>query len=446
MKYRRRAICVLLLKPVAKKNMGQRIGKTCFVLWMMAAACSILTSSALAGIAVSPMQQWVTAKPGQDAFFNITVTNTLRGPQTISQAASVEIIDFEVSPDGGISFGKEFAHPRSAAKFITLADGDDKFVLEPGQSKQIKAKVSVPMNCDGDYWAAAMVKLLNPQKDAKGVVINLQTASGVFIHVQRRSYTARGSITDANIILPDFAARSDPNRRGGIFENSALQITSELKNDGVTAFLGDGKAYLYSGKMKRFASIPLHAARRQIFPGQSRIFTGVLSDALPEGTYKMRVIFEPTPQHNDGDMLGIGRKIVRDFDFTVDSRLAQKWPQKSNSAQVQRLKYDPDGLKLSVTAGRFTAVSLLIENIGVSTVAVKTHFGQSAVKDWFSSESDRTTFGPNMKRNIVFSLNVPRDAQPGDYTGVLMLEAQRSTVGPEDVTQKMSIPINITIT
>ena len=149
---------------------------------MIVALLFAATSPAWGGIAVSPLQQWVTAKPGKEASFAITVTNTARGTQTVPQAISVETIDFDINSNGSILFGSQFAHPRSAVKMITLENGG-RLVLAPGESSQIKGKVSAPLDGDGDYWCAVMIKILSPQKSAKGVTVNLQTASGVFIDV-----------------------------------------------------------------------------------------------------------------------------------------------------------------------------------------------------------------------------------------------------------------------
>ncbi len=412
---------------------------------MIAAIFGFIVESAFGGVAVSPLQQWITVKPGKEAFFAVTVTNTIREQQTFPQTVMVELVNFEITPQGGISFGKELTHPRSALQFITFQNDIGQFVLEPGQSKEIKAKVSAPFNADGDYWAAVMIKLVNPQKDAKGVTVNLQTASGIFIHIPRKNYTPQSSISNADITLPELSESADPNQAVADLQKSTLQINAELKNDGAVTFLGNGKAYLYTDKMKRFASIPLHTIRRQIFPGQSRIFTGVLSEAVGPGVYKMRVIFEPVLQNNDDDTMSNGRTIFKDLDVIVSRELAGQWSKKSSSGKPQQLKYQPQELKLTLTAGRFTSVSVLVENSGLDTVTMKMSFDKTAVKDWFSSESDHTTFGPNMKRNIVYSLNIPKDVQTGDYTGALILQAERSGVNTQDVTEKITIPIVITI-
>jgi hypothetical protein len=190
--------------------MEKRIAKI-YALGMIAVILGFAAELALGGIAVSPLQQWVTVKPGKEAFFAVTVTNTIREQQTSPQTVAIELVNFEITPQGGISFGKEFTHPRSALKLITLQDDDGQFVLEPGQSRQIKAKVSAPINADGDYWGAVMIKIINPQKNAKGVTVNLQTASGIFIHVPRKNYTPQGVISNANITLPDFSENTDPN-------------------------------------------------------------------------------------------------------------------------------------------------------------------------------------------------------------------------------------------
>jgi hypothetical protein len=41
------------------------------------------------------------------------------------------------------------------------------FVLKPGESRAVKGTVTVPIDADGDYWAAAMVELGKPQKKRK---------------------------------------------------------------------------------------------------------------------------------------------------------------------------------------------------------------------------------------------------------------------------------------
>jgi hypothetical protein len=418
---------------------------TIYILGMIAVILGITVESAFGGIAVSPLQQWITVKPGKEAFFAVTVTNTIRDQQASPQTVAVELVNFEITPQGGISFGKEFTHSRSALQLITFQDDQGQFILAPGQSKEIKAKVSAPINADGDYWAAMMIKLVNPQKDVRGVTVKLQTASGIFIHVPRRNYTSQGVIGNADITLPDFSENMDPNQTTADSQKATLQVNAELKNNGVVTFLGNGKAYLYTDKMKRFAAIPLHTIRRQIFPGQSRIFSGVLSDAIAPGTYKMRVIFEPVLQVNEGDTADNGRTVFKDLDFTVSRELAGQWSKKDSSNKTQQIKCEPQELKLTVTAGRFTSVSLLAENSGLDTVTMKMSFDKTAVKDWFSSESDYTSFGPNMKRNIVFSLNIPKDVQTGDYTGTLVLEAERSGINTQDVIEKTKIPIKITI-
>ena len=415
------------------------------VLMIIAAGLCIGAGSAFGGIAVSPMQQWVTVKPGQESSFVVTVTSTLREAQSSSQTLAVEAVDFEIAPEGGISFGKEFSHSRSALKLISVGEGDGQFVLEPGQSRQIKAKVSAPLSADGDYWGAILVRIANPQKDAKGITVNLQTASGIFIHVPRKNSTERGCVIRTDVNMPNIAAAT-ANQNGEESEEAGLRVTAELKNEGVVTFLGEGQAYLYTDKMKRCASMPMHASRRQIFPGQSRIFAGVLKDAVSAGSYKMRVAFNAVSQNNDSDSGGQGRTIIKDLDFTISPEVARQWSEKIGADKPEQLKVRPEEIKLTAAAGRFTSVSVLVENAGISTVKVKSLFGQSPIKNWFSSESDITTFGPNMKRNIVFSLSIPKDTESGQYSGTLVLEIQRSGVDGKDAIKEMTVPISIKVT
>ena len=162
----------------------------------------VCSADSIAGMAVSPLQQWVTVKPGKEASFSVTVTNTNRGPETRPCTVSVSVVDFTVSPQGRLSFGAHLKHSRSAVEWFTFNASE--FILEPGESKEIKARVSAPASADGDYWAAIMVKLDNSKKQNKGVMVNLQTASGVFVHVARRNYIEWGNVTDANVVMPEF--------------------------------------------------------------------------------------------------------------------------------------------------------------------------------------------------------------------------------------------------
>jgi hypothetical protein len=405
----------------------------------------VCSGDSIAGMAVSPLQQWVTVKPGKEAVFSLTVANTKRGPETRPCTVSVSVVDFTVSAQGNLSFGAQLKHSRSAVEWITFNASE--FILESGESKEIKARVSAPANADGDYWAAIMVKLDNSKKQNRGVMVNLQTASGVFVHVARRNYIERGSVIDANVIIPEFG-------QGEIFaeesaweetiqeveKERAFRIKAEVKNDGLVAFLASGKAFLYSGNWRRAASIALYTRRRRIFPGHSRWFSGVMSQPLPAGQYKVRVFFDCDSKY--------GRKISRDMEFSISDEVARQWAENFTDSDVQVVEIEPKELNLTVTAGRFTAARLLVANQGLSTVSIRCRLEENGVPEgWLELKSAEVTLDRNMRRSVVCFVRIPPDAKAGQYKGTLHLEVERSglTVQGKSNCQRHEIPICVSV-
>ncbi|HUT28643.1 MAG TPA: hypothetical protein VMX13_02540 [Sedimentisphaerales bacterium] len=421
-----------------------------FICWIKAAlvvyAFLVCCADSIAGMAVTPLQQWVTVKPGKEASFSLTVSNTNRETETRLCTVGVSVVDFTVSPQGTVSFGAQLKHPRSAVEWITFNPSE--FILEPGESKEIEARVSAPANADGDYWAAIMVRLGNSGKHKEGVRVNLQTASGVFIHVARRNYIERASVMDARVIMPEFAHKQ-------VFaEESALEVTiqeaeierafkihAELKNDGLVAFLASGKALLYSGDWRRAASIPLYTSRRRVFPGHSRWFTGVMSQPLPAGHYKMRVFFDCDSKY--------GRKVTRDMEFSVSDELARQWAEDfTDSDAAQVVDIEPKELNLTVTPGRFTSARLLVANQSLSTVRLECRLENDGLPEgWLELKSPEVTLDQNMRRNMVCLVRIPADAQLGQYKGTLHLEVERSglTIQGKTNVGYHEIPISIAV-
>lgn len=423
--------------------MGRISKKNCLAAGFLAAVLVIFSTDAVGGLAVSPIQQWVEVKPGKEAYFTINLTNTIRDEQALPCDVIVEVVDFNVSPQGGLSFGEEQKHDRSAVPWISFEGRN--FTFQPGESKQIKAKISAPINADGDYWAAIMIKLGGPEKQQKGIQVKLQTASGVFVHVARRNYIERGSIIDANLILPKFdsvhnseISDADPNTpKAG---QQAFTINVDLKNDGLTALNTNGKVFLYAGGRYRTASIPLYTHRRQILPGHNRWFSGVMAQSLPAGQYKARVVFESEVKHS--------RKITKDIEFTISDELAGKWAESFKNSNVKALAIEPNVINLTVTPGRLTTAKFLVDNGGVSTVSIRCRVNaDGSIKNWLELKSPEFTLGSSVRRNVICMVKVPQDAQPGQYCGTIEVEMEHSglTDGKSSNIEKHNVPIHITV-
>ena len=312
-----------------------------------------------------------------------------------------------------------------------------------------------------------MVKLGDSQKQGKGVQIKLQTASGVFVHVKRRNYAERASVKDANVVLPEFDpvrnSTNSPERWKGTASNGvdpnenlaaepnegqnrqdpdkqALKINAELKNNGLVAFIANGKAFLYSENWRRVASIPLYTERRRILPGHTRWFTGVMSQPLPAGKYKLRMFFDPGSKY--------GRKITKDMELSVNNELARQWAENFTYDDIQTLNIEPQELKLTLTGGRFTAARLLVTNRCLSTISVRCRLETEDVPEgWLKLKSTEFALNPNMRRNVVCSARIPQDAEQGEYSGTIHIEVERSglTVEGQDNVELYKIPICIVI-
>jgi uncharacterized membrane protein len=424
--------------------MGRISKKICLAAWFLTAVLVISSTDAVAGLAVSPIQQWVEVKPGKEAYFTITLTNTIRDAQALPCEVIAEVVDFNVSPQGGLSFGEEQKHARSAVPWISFEGRN--FIFQPGESKQIKAKVSAPMNADGDYWAAVMIKLGKSERQGKGIQIKLQTASGVFVHVARRNYIERGSIIDTNVVLPKFDSiynpeitAADPNTSKA--DQQAFTINVDLKNDGLTALNANGKVILYSGGKYRTASIPLHTHRNQILPGHNRWFTGVMAQTLPAGQYKAKVVFESEAKRS--------RKITKDIEFTVNDELAGKWAESfKKDSNVKALAIEPNTINLTMTPGRLTTAKFLVDNGGLGTVSIRCRVNaEVGIKNWLELKSPEFTLGSSMRRNVICMIKVPQDAQAGQYCGTIEVETEHSglTDGKSSNIEKHNVPIHITV-
>jgi len=411
---------------------------------LMALFFFVLQGTGFAGIAVSPLQQWVEVKPGRKTTFSISLSNNVRSNKTKNCLVSAKVLDFMVSDKGQLSFGPEYKHARSAADWIRFEDED--IVLEPGESRRLKATVAAPIDADGDYWAAAMIGLGKPRDGEKGVQVKLRTASGIFIHVARRNYIERGSVIEANVNIPEFDTTDDPTEKNAAEaaseeakENQVLKVNAELKNDGLVAFLARGKAYLYSDGWRRIATIPLHANRRRVLPGDSRWFTGVMAQPLPAGQYKLRTFFASDSKYR--------RKMTRDMEFAISEDMAGIWAENfAYYDDAQTLEIKPQQIDLKLNPGRLTAARFQVFNQSSSTIVANCRV-ESNDNDWLELKTLDFTLAPNAQRSTTCIVKIPPDALSGQYNWTIHVETERSglTTQEQDNVEQHQIPVCVVI-
>jgi hypothetical protein len=405
----------------------------------------IIQQVCFAGIAVSPIQQTVEVKPGKKTTFSIHLANNKRDSKDIACPVKVTVLDFMTSDRGQLSFGPEYKHPRSAVNWITL--DANAFVLKPGEAREVKATVAAPINADGDYWACAMIELGDPTKNEKGVQVQLRTASGIFIHVARRSYSERGNVTDVNITMPDFTATGDSNENNlskadlyKLHEKRSLKVETKVRNEGIIGFSARGKIYIYSDDWRRIATIPLDASRRQVLPDENRWFTGLMASPLPAGNYKLRTIFAYDSKYT--------HKITKDTGFTISQEMANVWAKNYKDEGMSKLKFEPKQIDLKLSPGRVTAATFQVVNQGMNTIVADCKIESDGAKnDWLEMKTTDFTIPPNGEYSTACVIRVPTDAKPGTYNWNISVETEQSGLtGQEQKNNKQyKIPVSITI-
>lgn len=414
-----------------------------FAALFLAAALFAPGGDVVAGIAVSPLQQEVTVRPGAKAEIRLTLRNVKRRPDAGAQALKIDVVGFSVSREGHISFAGARQHARSADKWITLEA--DELVLAPGESREIKGTVEAPFSADGDYWAALMVSNEGTSRRQGAVNIRLRTACGVFVRVARHSHLERLSIRDLSVALPRSAQGAAPAAghagqlaAGPTEEISALVVSADVTNEGLVKVNAWGTASLYLDGRRKVATIPLHAHRRRILPGHARRFVGVMPSPLPAGDYSVKLMFGSNPKG--------GRRAFKEVAFELDGRTAALWRDSNSGHRPASFDVEPQELKQEMTAGRFTALSVSILNRSPATMQLSCRLNEGTLPaGWLQISPADFTLGPGQRRSAVCRIAIPDGTQPGNYSGRLVIGAESAGLGSEENAPRREVPIRIAI-
>jgi len=410
---------------------------------LVALAQCLVPPDVAAGIAVSPLQQEVTVEPGGSAQFSVRVTNVRREPNAPAETITVEPVDFSVSQDGTLSFGEACKHGRSAVPWMSLDVGE--LVLQPGEARDVRGTVTAPFQADGDYWAAILVTLGRPTRQQGAVDVVLRTACGVFVGVSGRNKAERLSISDLEATLPSFgpAAPSGPQEDAAplpeaLEQARALRVSADVTNAGAIKFVASGTVSLYLEGRRWIATIPLHAHRRRILPGDTRRFVGVMPAPLPAGSYTLQWTFEAGPGHT--------RKAFERTQIEIAPQLARLWQEYYAERPPVPLAVEPGELEQTVTAGRFTVMSVVATNNGDATMRLRCWLEPDTLPaGWLGIEPTEFTLGPRMRRSVLCRVTTPGDAPPGEYTGILVIQAESAGLLDEDSVQLHRVPLRILI-
>jgi len=165
-----------------------------------AVATAVAAEAAPAGIAVSPLKQEVTVKPGRTATFYVSLSNRARNPQATPLSAHLEVMDFAVNEAGAVVFKPPGTLKNSASNWITLTKAD--VTLEPDRGEEIECTINAPYSAAGEYYSAIVVTMGRKSRTASGVHVDFRIASGVFVTVPGRTFPKRARVASCEVVWP----------------------------------------------------------------------------------------------------------------------------------------------------------------------------------------------------------------------------------------------------
>jgi hypothetical protein len=262
-----------------------------FALIVGAASLTILTSTASAGVAMSPLKQEVSLKPGDQTKLVVTIANNSRSENTPTETVHVEIADVEVQENGTLLLRSPGTKANSASKWISLDVQD--IELKPGKSLPLEFTLTVPQFAQpGEYYTALLVTLNRKGRNENGVEVQYRIASGVFVTVEGRTLNRQAKISRCELLWPDPAPpATQPSKQATTqpLEPPAPKIAVVLQNIGDGRFDGTGNMVILDTKLRPSFRAQLISKRPCVFASDSRLFEALITKPLPAGKYLINV-------------------------------------------------------------------------------------------------------------------------------------------------------------
>jgi hypothetical protein len=249
---------------------------------------------AAAGVAVSPLKQEISLKPGETGTVALTLAYNNRLPTDTTQKMNLALLDVMATEDGALVFRDAGTLKNSASKWVTMVTAD--LALEPGASRAVECRIAVPETAaPGEYYSAVMVTLATPGMTEKGVAVQYRIASGIFVTVLGRTFPKEARIARCELIWPQAAPATVPATAPAtqpdveIPKETLPMVQVMLENTGQARFDASGKLTVMDDQLRIVLVSPMTSRRPCVFGGDSRLFEAALSKPLAAGKYTMRV-------------------------------------------------------------------------------------------------------------------------------------------------------------
>lgn len=326
----------------------------------LALAIAGLAGQAGAGLAVSPLKREITAAPGKEVEFFVTVTYNVRGERPQPQPVAMSLADIKIAQDARIEFPKPGSIGRSAAKWIIISD--PAFSMKPNEVKKVKCILRVPYGQSGERSAVVLTKVGHPKK-RKGspVMIQYQVATVVFVNIKGRTFPKKAEVEKVSVVIPETTKGESRHQREPA-KRRPLEIVATVWNQGEVSFVAKGQARIRSteGKRRAWSPVELKTGTRRIFPGGRRDYVAAVPHDLPAGKYEVRVAYDygnKWRQARGKATFELKEAIV------LESSLV-------NAATGPALKVEPAKVDICLPPGATRNVILTVDNLRDAAVAL----------------------------------------------------------------------------
>jgi hypothetical protein len=409
------------------------------------AACLTAAMGAVpgrAGVAVSPLKQEITVKPGETGKVTITLSNHSRSELDAAQSVRLDVVDVQASEDGSILFKEVGMMDNSASRWISLSRAGA--TLDPNASETLECTVTPPPSTPpGEYYSAVMVTMATRGQTDRGVVVQYRIASGIFVTIPGRTFAKQARISRCEFVWPEPAEAPSTRPAGapaGTGEASAPRLPGVsvlLQNIGKARFEASGKVKIVDGRSRIVFSGPLNTKRSCVFGGDSRLFEVGLNKPLPAGKYVIKV---------EMDYESTWSKARYELPVEILPEQAAALAQMNKQYRAGRPPVDvqPEKIMLTVRPGAMRSLGLSIR--GASDGPIRGRVGLTAAEgvpadSWLTVSPGEFAVAQSGRKTISLRLQVPGGTAAGTYCSMVSIKA-----GPDGAAvPELKVPVEIEV-
>jgi len=345
-----------------------------------------------------------------------------------SLSFTISPVDVDMTRDGTTEFRDPATTPYSCSKWISVEPKT--VVVEPGQTKKIIGKITIPAQATaGGYYSAVACEL--SAEDAPhqpGGNIRWRIASLV-------KATVTGGRIERTARIDDFFLQT-------LFEDMesvprGLTFLASIHNLGNIHIAATGKLVILTPDRRRKGEVDFNVGTGTVLPGHTREFIALYDRALPAGEYIARATFR----------YGGMATLETEMPFIVTSSKSQSALPEKPAVSVAAIEAVPASLNLKIPRGGFRTAAFAVRNQSAAEVRITAAFDRgNPIKEWFSLAPEQIQIPSGAESKIVLTATVPSDAPEETLQiSIIMVPTCVSGDGAVESLDPVQVGINIEI-